>query len=98
MNRDYLTMTDAEFEAYWAERRELLDRVHRRGLIYGAILLAVGVLALRFALDALAAPVWLTLPVFIALGVAVARAGIALAWRREGGKPDYLRRPLKEDQ
>jgi hypothetical protein len=91
MTKHYLAMTSTEFEAHAAAIREQIDRVHLRGMIYGVLLLIVGILASHVAFDALAAPIWLTLPVYLALGVVAARVGMWLSWRREGERLTWNR-------
>jgi hypothetical protein len=91
VSTNYSAMTDTEFKAHWDAQYAQLARVNRRTWLYALPLAACGIAVLQCALFLTGTSAWPFLWVFLFIGMLAAKAGRALAWRSEGGRPGYLR-------
>jgi hypothetical protein len=92
VSTNYSAMTDTEFKAHWDAQYAQLARVNRRTWLYALpLVLCAAAVAGTLSFVELA-PGWMCAVVGGIGGIVAAKAGRALAWRREGGKPGYLRR------
>jgi hypothetical protein len=83
VSRNYLAMTHAEFETHWDERYAQLARVHRRTLLYGALLLLPAVVVLYVLASSVGAPMWAFALLGCVEGLTAAKLGRWLAQRHE---------------